>query len=510
MTETATPAVTAPAEASPVVVSAPELLSSARLVRTLQHQLEWLVAAIVVGSVGAIGSVHPAACTALRVACFVAFGLTLTRALAISALRERLGEHRVAFHVSGRWLVVEPPPDAAVRFAIDLRAPALPRPPLLLPGFAFLVLAVLQLLPLFGEPVTIDADSTRRGATFVLAFVLLHSSAAAAFAHRPARCRFRRLLAWLGALLAAVGLTQLASGTRLSYGVFPPSEGGQPFGAFVDRSHFAGYLLLVVPVALGLLADAWRRYAESAGNKANARRRLASLASEAGTSLLYSALPPLLAIGALLASTSLGGLLAFAGALAIGLLGARGRWGTPGWATAVVVLGLAFAWVGRERLQVRFARTGDDAPGRVVVWQEAIGSLQGWRWATGFGLDTFAFGVSRVPAWRLPQGATPRSAEAAPALLGGSRVGDRSPSGIVGTGWDREAHNDWVQLLYEGGVPGLLVGLWAAAAVLAASRRDPWLFAALAGVLAHAFVDSDLQIPAVVTLFVVLAAAPQR
>jgi len=32
----------------------------------------------------------------------------------------------------------------------------------------------------------------------------------------------------------------------------------------------------------------------------------------------------------------------------------------------------------------------------------------------------------------------------------------------------------------ETGVPGLLVGFWAALTALAAARRDPWLFAALA------------------------------
>jgi len=508
--ETATPAITAPAESNPVVVSAPELMSSARLVRALQHLLEWVVGAIVIGSVLAIGSVHPPAYTALWVACFSAFGLTLLRALAILALRERLGEHRVAFHVSGRWLVVEPPPDAAVRFVIDLRAKELPRPPLFLPGAAFLILALLQLVPLFGGPVTIDVDSTNRGTTFVLAFVLLHSSAAAAFAHRPARQRFRRMLAWLGALVAVIGLVQLASGTRLIYGVFRPHEGDQPFGPFVDRNHFAGYMLLVVPIALGLLADAWRRYAERTGDKANARRRLVSLSSPAGTALLYAALPPLLGIGALLATNSRGGLLAFAGGLVMALLGTRSRRGTPGWAAALVFLALALAWFGLERMEVRFVRAGDEAPGRTAVWQEAIGSLHGWRWATGFGFDTFAQGVSRVPAWRLPKGATPWPPEAATALLGGQRVGYRSPSGIAGIGWYRQAHNDWVQLLYEAGLVGLLIGVWAAAAVLAAARLDPWLFAALAGVLVHALVDFDLQIPAVTALFVVLAALPPR
>ncbi len=91
-------------------------------------------------------------------------------------------------------------------------------------------------------------------------------------------------------------------------------------------------------------------------------------------------------------------------------------------------------------------------------------------------------------------------------LAAGERLGYRAPGDLPGLAWYREAHSDWVQLLVETGVPGLLVGLWAALAALAAARRDPWLFAALAGVLMHVFVDFDLQIPAIPALFVVLAA----
>jgi len=55
-------------------------------------------------------------------------------------------------------------------------------------------------------------------------------------------------------------------------------------------------------------------------------------------------------------------------------------------------------------------------------------------------------------------------------------------------------------------VPGLLVALWAGLAALAAARRRPWIFAALAGVLMHEFVDFDLQIPAIAALFVTIVA----
>ena len=497
-------------ERSAVTVSSSDLLRSARVVRGLQGALEASLWLIVAGSVLAFGAVHAWAYSTLWVACFLAAAIALARAVAVGGLRQRLGAHHVAFHVSGRWLVVEPhPSDRALGWSIDLREPALPRGPLLVPGLAFLALALLQLAPLAGGPVTLAAEATRRGITFVLAFLLLHQAAAVAFVHPGARRRFRKMLAWLGAALALIALAQLASGTRLAYGFFESLEGGLPYGPFVNRNHFAGYMLLVLPIALGLLADAWRAYARRLGDSPNARRSLVGLQTREGTGLVYAALPPLLGIGALLASTSRGGILAFFAALAIAAAGVRARKGTPAWAAALVFAAVALTWFGLERLEVRFLRASDDAPGRTVVWRESLQAMHGSRWATGYGLNAYAEALSRVPAWTLPRGATPWPEAVAVPLATGERLGYRAPGHLPGLAWYREAHSDWVQLLVETGVPGLLVGLWAALAALAAARRDPWLFAALAGVLMHVFVDFDLQIPAIPALFVVLAALPR-
>jgi O-antigen ligase len=343
----------------------------------------------------------------------------------------------------------------------------------------------------------------------VLAFLLLHQAAAAGFSHGPARRRFRKMLAWLGAALGLAALAQLASGTRLVYGVFEPLEGGLPYGPFVNRNHFAGYMLLVLPIALGLLADAWRAYARRLGDNPNARRALVGLQTREGTRLVYAALPPLLGIGALLASTSRGGILAFFAALALAAAGIRARKGTPAWAAALVFAAVALTWFGLERLEVRFLKASDDAPGRTVVWRESLQALNGSRWATGYGFNAYADALSRVPAWALPRGATPWPEAVAVPLASGERVGYRAPGDLPGLAWYREAHSDYVQLLVETGVPGLLLGLWAGLAALAAARRDPWLFAALAGVLMHVFVDFDLQIPAIPALLVVLAALPR-
>jgi O-antigen ligase len=493
--------------AAAVTVSSSDILGAARRVRGLQRVLEAVLGLTIAGSVLAFGAVHGWAYSILWVACFVAGALALAHALAVGGLRHRLGAHRVAFHSSGRWLVVEPrAEDRALGWSVDLSEPALPRGALLLPGLAMIALALLQLAPVAGGPVSIAPEATRRGITFVLALVLLHQAAAAVFGHRDARRRFRRLVAWTGAAISLVALVQMAAGAKRMYGLFPPLEGGQPFGPFVNRNHFAGWMLLAIPMALALLAEGWRAYARRVGEGANARRFLVGLQTAEGTRLLWASIPPLLGIAALLASTSRGGILAFLASLALAAAGLRARQGTPAWVAALVFVGMALTWFGLERLEVRFLKTADDAPGRTIVWRESLESLEGRRWLTGHGLNAFAESFSRVPAWTLPRGATPWPEPADAALRSGVRAGYRAPGDMPGLPWYREAHNDYVQLLVETGVIGLAVGLWAALAALAAARRDPWLFAALAGVLMHSFVDFDLQIPAIPALFVCLAA----
>ena len=88
------------------------------------------------------------------------------------------------------------------------------------------------------------------------------------------------------------------------------------------------------------------------------------------------------------------------------------------------------------------------------------------------------------------------------------RMGYRVPEGVERWIWYREAHNDYVQVFVEMGVIGLAITLWAVVAVLRRVAPDPWLLAAVAGIVLHSFVDFDLQIPAIAVLFAVITAMP--
>jgi O-antigen ligase len=482
-------------------------MARARRLRAASRVLEALVWLIVAGSVAAIGSVHPWAYVPLWVACLVTALVLVVRTVTAASLKRALGSHLVAFHLSGRWLVLDPVPEYENQgWTFDLRRPLLRSAPLFWPGLAFLLWVGVQLAPLFpGGTLTSSVLDTRRGLAFVASFLILHLAAAAVFEEREARRRFRRFVALLGLALAAVALLQAAVGAQRIYGFFQPLEHGAIFGPFVNRNHFAGYMLMVVFVAFGVLARAWRRYHRRVGERPNLRRTMITLSTPEGVALVYAAVPALAAVAALIATTSRGALLAFAVGLVLAGLGLRRGGGVPAWALAVAFVVMTVSWFGLERLSVRFNETSSDAPGRTAVWRDSLGRMKG-RWLTGTGFNTFGPSMSHTPPLALPKGATPWPEAIESATRDGDRPGIRALIEFPGLGWYREAHNDYVQALVETGVPGLLIALWAAVAALGAVRRDPWLLAAVAAVLMHAFVDFDLQIPAIPVLLVCLIA----
>jgi O-antigen ligase len=481
------------------------VLLRARLLRLLDAVLEGALVAIVAGTALAFGAVHPWAYQTLFGACLGLACLMALRAWVRLGLRVRLGRGVFCLHPTRRFVEVKD--EGSVGWSFDLGRSA-PRPPLLVPGLAFVLWVTIQLLPLGsgGKTLTVSPSDTLRGLAFLASAVVLHLTAAVVLDRRRARDRFLRALTLLTVVLAVIGLAQQASGETRIYGFFEPWEKGAGFfGPFVNRNHFAGYMLLAAPMCLSLLASAYRRYAERVGHHPNLRRRLVALETREGTRFLYACVPALFAIGALFATTSRGAIAAFVIGLVLAGVGLKRRGGVPAWGLALTFVAMTLIWFGLERLERRFVTAGNDAPGRSEVWKDSLKRMDGL-WLTGSGFNTFGQEMSRVAAWSLPRGATPWPDDVRGLLESGRRVGTRAPEALRGIAWYREAHNDYMQVLVEAGLPGLLLALGGAAWVLASVRKDPWLLSALAGVLLHELVDFDLQIPAVAVLFVVLAA----
>jgi hypothetical protein len=490
--------------------------------------LEFGVWCVILFSLFAFGGVHPWAYRPVWLACACLGGLLLARSRLVLSFRRSTDRRWLCLDVTEAvQLVDEQPRSREHSWTFDLQREPIPSTPLVLPWVIFLVWVGLQLAPLpegvlsllspgrqtlLGLPargataVTVSVDDSLRGATFLLAALLQHLASVAVFAHRSAIRRFRTGLVWLGGALAFLALVQAGTGTRRIYGFFTPLEwrGAVIFGPFVSHNHFGGYMLMLAPFCLGGLWKAVDVLRASVKAAAFPRTKGRRLLGREGTQVLYAGLPAVAAVAAIVASLSRGSLVAFFGAMGIAAIVLRRRaWTLLLLAAASLVLVLG--WYGTDRATVRFRKASLEGRGRVIAWKDSLARMRGL-WLTGTGFNTYGVALSRVPPFELPAGSTPWPAELTQSMRSNPRIGYRAPEELEGISWIREAHNDYLQLLVETGVVGALLGLWALLVVISLGRGDPWILAALSGVLLHVFVDFDLQIPAIPLLLVSLVA----
>ena len=299
----------------------------------------------------------------------------------------------------------------------------------------------------------------------------------------------------LGVLLALVGIVQQpfeAENHPLVYGFWAPQNaGGGPFGPFINKNHFAGWMLMLLPLAagycFGLIASVRRR------DRHAWRRQLAWLAEPEASRIALVGFA-VLAMGTALALTrSRSGVAALAVAiLALAGFAVRQTRRLRGRAFSLVglmgVLAGAIAWAGVGPVAARFSATSADLSGRLAAWHDALRIVRDFP-AVGTGLGTF---------------------ERAMLIY---QTGDRQ---LIFA----QAHNDYLQLAAEG---GMLVTLPAAVAVVIlgaaiwrrfAAGDDPPLtrwtragaVAGLAAIATQSFVDFSLQVPGNTALFALLAA----
>jgi O-antigen ligase len=317
--------------------------------------------------------------------------------------------------------------------------------------------------------VSLDPFATQTSAIHFFALFLLF---AVTLVLIDSASRIRRLtivITVFGFVYAFFAILQSVLSPLKIYGIY---EAGAPFGSFVNRHNFAAYIEMTMALPLGLM------FVGAVGKDKR---------------LLYVTIIGLMGV-ALLLSGSRGGLIAFIAEIIFLVLlttGTRSR-SKLGLKLALAALLLVAVvggaiFVGGETSLTRVAETAatdDVTTGRSNIWRVSLGVITA---NLPFGAGLGAFGVAYTPH---------------DAMSGLERV--------------EQAHNDYLQVLADAGIVGLIIGgffLWCIfvlgreAVAIGNTYRRGIALGALAGIFAilvHSIFDFVLHTTAVSVLFLML------
>jgi O-antigen ligase len=305
-------------------------------------------------------------------------------------------------------------------------------------------------------------------------------------------------LSCTGILLSAIGVMQAAMWNGRIYGFWSPfnDSGIAAFGPFINRNHFAGWVLMVLPLTLAYVIAV----AQSSTNGLNRwRDRILWTTSPTGGRAIVMSLAALAMTSAVVVTGSRSGVIGLAAMVvmfSIVLLFQqrdRSRRRVTFVTYLLVLLAVAFAWGGIELVANRFASAGSSLDGRVYVWRDAWEVHKMFPW---FGTGMNTYGTAMTVHQRF------------------------MPADVLYA----QAHNDYLQLLAEGGwmvtVPAIVIA--AVAAIQARrrfqERRDSdlgyWFrVGAVIGIFSIAIqecAEFSLQLPANTALFCVISAIALR
>ncbi|MEW6002614.1 MAG: O-antigen ligase family protein, partial [Nitrospirota bacterium] len=294
----------------------------------------------------------------------------------------------------------------------------------------------------------------------LLAFLMVFFTAAFGINEEGRLYRIIRALSIFGFILALFAIIQHATWNGKIYWFREPTQGGTPFGPFVNRNHFAGFINMIIPLSLGI--------------------GLMSRSLE--KKIIYAFFSITMAI-ALLFSLSRGGIVSFFAGIMVFVFVIFGRTYSmkkilPVFLFILVLL-TYLLYLGISPIIERFSQTGLTDDQRFLAWQSTLWALRDFA-VLGSGLGTFQH-IFKI----------------------------YKPEGLY-LYWDH-THNDYLELLLEIGIIGAIVVVIFFFFVLKAilenygRGREIYLKAAflssITTLAVHSVVDFNIHIPSNAILF---------
>ena len=334
------------------------------------------------------------------------------------------------------------------------------------------------------QPVSIEPGDTLLALVVVAAIVLLFWSLRSMFERGGVRATVRAV-AWIGLFVSPLAIVHHVMPLPVVDAAWGLNAGGlRPFGPFVNRNDFAGWLIMAIPLTVGY-GIARMQSRQRAGEQVEAETIIDSTS-------IWLAMAVCLMTAGLLGSLSRSGLAGGCVGLACFALISRRRLTAKRTALAIVGLGLslaiASAYADLGVLSSRFLEgpLSEGFAGRLSIWRQTWPVVRDF-WPFGTGVGTY------------------------PAVM----VLYQTMSRFFNIS---HADNEFLQILAEGGV---LLALPVAMALVAGGRviarrlredRTPifWVragaVAAMLAIGAQNMIEMTLRVPANAVLFAILAA----
>ena len=329
------------------------------------------------------------------------------------------------------------------------------------------------------HPLTVDASGTMESLLLSVSAILTFWMARVLFTRGGLRLT-ARTIAGLGLVLASFGLAQHVTAPHMYYWV--RRIRATPFGPFLNHSDFATWIVMALAVSAGYLIARWQAQASRSHGRdaADAFDNVAMWLTTA-IGLMAASIVVALSRSGLIALVTTGLSLI---ALSKGRLRGGRLWLAGG---VVACVGLALAYADTSALSARVQETVDlGLNGRAAIWRATVPMIKDF-WLTGVGAGAYERGMMVY--------------QPAPHVT-----------------YFNHAHNEYLQLMSEGGLWLAIPGLLAIAAGVSSiwkrlsADRTPiyWVRAGavsgMAAVAVQSIWETGLRRPANLLLFAVLAA----
>ncbi|HEY5906662.1 MAG TPA: O-antigen ligase family protein [Vicinamibacteria bacterium] len=336
-----------------------------------------------------------------------------------------------------------------------------------------------MLVPLSAwKPVSVSPADTFFGLVYFVGMALLYLAVFRLFQGERAARPLLRAVVYVGMVMTFVALVQKASGVQKPYGLLEVEDGWAVLGPYLSPSHFAGYLVMAIPLGLGFTAESLQEL-----QRLWARRRVGWLAlgEPAGSAFVRRGAEAMVLVVGLVAAASRGAFVGFVFSVVVFAALTRRRLLLVGIAL-VAVLGVS--WIGLDAILQGFASRGVEGS-RLALWRDALRMFPDFP-LLGLGFNAFGMAYRHYQTFWIVY-------------------------------FIQAAHNEYLDLLLTMGLVGVAIGLWAcvrlAPPLFARARRSPvdaGVLAAVLGLACHNLVDFNWQIQANAATFVALLALAVR